>query len=514
MNDIRKWQCILFWGLLTALYSHWTWTPQLNDFGGDSAVYLLTAQHWTYPGSTNPAAAQFASATSFPPLYPFLLSLFSAGGALLLAHQITVLCAVGALFLLWRYLRASDFPLIDSLVAVALIAITPGVYSQALYIQSEFLFLLFVCLCLYAVTRLEREKSFVFVVAASLAAACACLTRSIGVALVVALVVYAVLRRPKRECAVVLILAVVPVWLWTHLGQPSGGGYPAAWKERLGLIEQTGVVEIVVAQIAALVDGYQQNLVGQDSTNTAVVALFSIICIAAWGLRLWQRKIDALFLGAYFAILLVWPFPAERVRFLLPAVPILIAQSLLALHGLKFNLLNRSSLNPLLAVRILLLIVAIMILPTLVLTTQRHFDSMPPELEGFRQSPEWYGTGSRDERLTAIFVLQRLQAGFEELRTRVPPDDCIYSIKPALVGLFAQRISHRSPLPNSSLGLRLDRTAVECRYVHISPLVSPTFPEPYYPMGSWADGMDTIHVTRLIESNANSGVATMLTRIR
>ena len=160
------------------------------------------------------------------------------------------------------------------------------------------------------------------------------------------------------------------------------------------------------------------------------------------------------------------------------------------------------------------MVLAIAILPNLALTTERHFEQMPEELEGFRQTPEWYGAGSRDGRLTDIFLLQRLQAGFEELRPFVPLQDCVYSIKPSLVGLFAHRNSRRPPLPQSTLGLHLDPAAVECRYVHISPLKSPTFAEPYYPMGKWAEGMDIIHVTRLIESQPKSGVATILAKIR
>ena len=180
MNDLRKWPCVIFWLLLIALYSYWTWTSQLNDFGGDSAVYLLTAQHWSFFGETNPAASQFAAATSFPPLYPLLLAVFAAGNAWLLAHQVTALCGVGSLFVLWRCLRVAEVPLVDSLVAIALLALVPGFYLQALYIHSEFLFLLFNSICLYAVSRLERETRVSFIVIASLSAAAAYLTRSIG----------------------------------------------------------------------------------------------------------------------------------------------------------------------------------------------------------------------------------------------------------------------------------------------------------------------------------------------
>lgn len=511
MYDIKKWPCILFWGAMFALYSFWTWTHQLNDFGGDSAVYLLTAQHWSFFGQTNVAAAQFASATSFPPLYPILLTVFSAGDAWLRAHLVTAFCGVAALFVLWRCLRIVEIPLVDSLVSVALIALVPGFYSQALYIHSEFLFLLFISICLYAVSRLEREGKVSFIVLASLSATAAYLTRNVGLSMVAALVVYVLLCRPKREWLIVLVLAVVPMLAWMQFGQPPGGGYLASWNERLGIVGSPSVTTILAEQFAALVDGYQQNFAGAGSTNIVAVALFSFGCIVAWIFRLWQRKLDALFLGAYFAILLVWPFPAERVRFILPVVPIIVVQLLLSIYAWKLPQVRRGSV---IALRFAIAVLAIMILPSFVLTVQRHAEPMPPELEAYRQSPEWYGTGSRDERLAAISQYRRLQVGFEEVAANVPSQDCVYSIKPSLVSLFARRNSYRSPLPNSSLGKVLDPTAVQCRYVHMLPFASPTFSEPLYPLASWVGGMDIIHVTRLVESDGNSGVVGLLGKIK
>ena len=511
MNDLRKWPCIIFWLLLIALYSYWTWTSQLNDFGGDSAVYLLTAQHWSFFGETNPAASQFAAATSFPPLYPLLLAVFAAGNAWLIAHQVTAFCGVGSLFVLWRCLRVAEVPLVDSLAAIALLALVPGFYLQALYIHSEFLFLLFTSICLYAVSRLEREARVSFIVLASLSATAAYLTRSVGLSMVAALVVYVLVRRSKREWVVVLLLTVAPVLAWMLFGQPTGGGYLASWTERLGIIGAPGVMTILTTQVAAIVDGYRQNFAGQGSTNIAAVVLFSFGCFVAWVSRLWQGKLDALFLGAYFAILLAWPFPAERVRFILPVVPILVLQLVLALNAWK---VPRDSRGTLIAARVAIVVLAIMIMPNLVLTVRRHLEPMPQDMEAYRQSPEWYIAGNRDERLASILQYQRLQVGFEELKSNVPPQDCVYSIKPPLVALFAQRNSYRSPLPNSSLGKILDPNAAQCRYVHMVPFVSPTYSEPLYPLSRWSPGIDVIHVTRLMAVDENSGVVGLVGKIR
>lgn len=511
MDDIKKWPSSLFWISLCTVYSYWTWTSQLNDFGGDSAVYLLTAQHWSPFTNQNPAASQFATASTYPPLYPLLLALFSAGDAWLVAHQVTAFCGVATLFVLWRCLRVSGLPMADSLIAVAVLATIPGFYLQALYIHSEFLFMFFVSICIYAVCLLEREAKPMYIVIASLAAAGAYLTRSVGLSIVAALVVYVVLNRPKKEWPVVLVLAVGPVGAWMLFGQSANGGYLTQWSARFWLAGSPEIATILMSQVASLVDGYTQNFAGPGFENRVGVLLFSVGCLVAWLFRLWQRKLDALFLGAYFAILLVWPFPAERVRFLLPAIPVLIVQMLLALHELKFSYAAHHSS---VVVRVPLAVLAITSLPSLGLAVHRQLEPLPQEMESYRQSPEWHGEGGREARLAAIFQYQRWQAGYEQLKLHVPIADCVYSIKPSLVGLFAERSSYHSPLPNTSLGKILEPKAAKCRYVHMVAFVSPTYSEPYYPLSSWLDGIDLMHVTRFIVADENSTVVGLLAKIK
>ena len=511
MNDIKKWPCIVFWMLLFALYSYWTWTPQLNDLGGDSAVYLLTAQHWSFFGDVNPAAARFASASIYPPLYSGLLALFASGQAWLVAHQITAFCGIASLFVLWRWLRIEGFPFFDSLIVIAVVALVPGIYLQALYIHSEFLFMFFVCICLYAIACFEREPNPRFVLVASVASAGACLTRTAGLSLLVALTVYLLLRRAKKEGLILLVSAVLPVLAWTQFGQPAGTGYLVSLTERLAAVGSPDMANILRSQFAALADGYQQNLAGEGSSNIAAVLIFSFGCLVAWIRRLTQGKLDALFLGAYFAVLLVWPFPAESVRFITPVVPIIVLQLVLALHNWAPT---RNRHGPMIGPRLAIVVLTIVILPTLLLTVKRHFEPMPSEMEGYRQSPLWYGAGSLDDRLTAIFQYRRLQTGYEELQVHVPLQECVYSIKPSLVALLAQRNSLRSPLPNSSLGKALDPRAVQCKYVHMIVLASPTYPERFYPLKRWQNGMDIRHVTHLIPSDETSNVVAVLGRVR
>ena len=241
------------------------------------------------------------------------------------------------------------------------------------------------------------------------------------------------------------------------------------------------------------------------------ILIFSFACVATLILRMWQRKLDALFLVGYFAILLVWPFPAERIRFVLPAIPFFVVQMLLALHEFKLGDGGRHSST---AMRVALVVLAITVMPSFVLAAQRQFEPMPQEMEGHRQSPEWHGVGSREARLVAVFQYRRLHASFEQLRLLVPITDCVYSIKPSLVGLFAQRVSYRFPLPNTTLGKNLDAKAAQCRYVHMVAFSSPTYSEPFYPLSRWHDHIDILNATHFIDGDESSTVLGLLGKLK
>ena len=60
--------------LLGAAVLWWGASTILADFGGDNAVYWLTANFWSPWGGHVAAAEQFAHGTIYPPLYPLVLA--------------------------------------------------------------------------------------------------------------------------------------------------------------------------------------------------------------------------------------------------------------------------------------------------------------------------------------------------------------------------------------------------------------------------------------------------------
>jgi hypothetical protein len=82
--------------VLAVAYLIWGWSSVLGDFGGDNAVYLLTAQYLSPYAPASDLAAQFARGSAFPPLFPLLLALTGGGESLLTAHIVTVSCLLVA----------------------------------------------------------------------------------------------------------------------------------------------------------------------------------------------------------------------------------------------------------------------------------------------------------------------------------------------------------------------------------------------------------------------------------
>ncbi|MBI2802874.1 MAG: hypothetical protein HYX63_21810 [Gammaproteobacteria bacterium] len=83
--SLPRWPEIVVWSLLTGLAFAWSASDYLPDFGGDAAVYWLTANHWSPYGAPSPMAAEIAATSKYPLLYPALLAMF--GGALACASR-------------------------------------------------------------------------------------------------------------------------------------------------------------------------------------------------------------------------------------------------------------------------------------------------------------------------------------------------------------------------------------------------------------------------------------------
>jgi len=180
--------------------------------------------------------------------------------------------------------------------------------------------------------------------------------------------------------------------------------------------------------------------------------------------------------GSLLALLLIWPFPAEAERLLYVITPVLLAQGLMLLRELGTGL--RQHPLPALA---FLATAALLLLPALLLNVQRYRLPVPAGLTLLRHTAEWYG----DDRLDAVPAALVTAINLDELRRigpRLAPGECIFSIKPSIVTLYTGRPSYVPP-PIGSDDTAFEQGLLRCRYAYAMALVSPTYPQPFYPLG-------------------------------
>ncbi|MEE9208098.1 MAG: hypothetical protein V3U67_06930 [Gemmatimonadota bacterium] len=191
--------------------------------------------------------------------------------------------------------------------------------------------------------RLGQRPEAMALVVGGLAAA-TFLTRSIGLAVVAAVVIAALIRSGTRSAIVVMVAAALPSTAWLWWSQLRAGAVPEgilgqygsylAW---LGSDSAGGTWEAIVrigrAHWPPLVETLQFVWVPRspDLGVYVVLALAAVAFVA--GLRsVWRRSPAlALFVPLYFAIVFAWPYEPYRFYYaILPFIHLIVATGVLA----------------------------------------------------------------------------------------------------------------------------------------------------------------------------------------
>ena len=481
----------LIFFVLAALYFIWTASNDLADFGGDNAYYLLIARYFS-PYSPPSQVAEFFFKNSFyPPVFPLFLALAGGGENILIAHLVTTSCLIGAFLVLYWWLSSMEMAPGHATVITLLFALLPGTYMQALSVHSENLYLLLSLGALLAASSSEDSKRVCWLYCSAICVALASLTRSAGLSLVVAFLVYLAIKRPKAGWWLA-VLATAPSVLWKLLSAQQEVSYFAAFAEKfagLGFIE--AFKRYAAGQLEALWYGWYSNFT-DSHVGMIVMTIIAIICLVGMILRLLQVRLDGLYAGAYLTIVILWPFPAEVQRLLFVIVPVLLVQGLLLLNRVPHVTLNQRRIHP---SYLVLLAAALVTIPQLLLTTKRFLQPLPDELANFRHNASWYALDPADARANVIFD-KLLIEHIKSLPHLVPENDCIYSIKPSLIGYYAGRISMIPPRPNfnaASFNVYLKQTG--CRYFYLMGFLSPSYPIAYYPLARLGDALAVVSVS-------------------
>ncbi len=514
LNSRRKstWLALALLLGVAAAYAFVCWTDRLNDVAGDSAIYMLTAQHFSPFIATSEAARFFADTSPYPPLYPFLLAWLGGAGHLLVAHQLTALMGVGAVvaFLLW--MRAEQLEHGTALAATAVVAIMPGLLLHIHYLLSEALFMLFGTLALWQIARVEhpaqRQKpasgEYSICYAALCLSACV-LTRSFAVAWIGAFMLYLLLHRPRRAW-LAAALSWLPWLAWQPFAVRQRSSYFDVMHDRLTRVGDIDWVLYVSEQLLALKDGLAVDLIGAGS-NTTGAAILGILCLAAALVRLLQQKFDGIAVFASIALLVIWPFPSERVRFMLPLAFVMLGQVVIVAAQLRNPLylaLSRrrsgaasanAASNKFLRYlpMVVLALFGLTFLPNVTHMALRLVEPMPASLSDMRRSSAWYENQPLERRLRAVSFRRQVEEALRQLPQYVPPGGCVFAGKPSLIGFYGARkgLVMNAPL-NGDTSLKAFFPG-DCQYAYLWPYTMMVFPEPFYPLQMIADKVTPVY---------------------
>jgi hypothetical protein len=323
--------------------------PPRFDGAGYAVLARALASGQGYHEVDHPDAPRHAH---FPPGYPAALATLwrlIGGPSSVAAHGLSLGCTLMAILVAWRWIGTMYSARVAGLLGLAL-AVNWTWARTAGAIQSEPLFLLLEALALLATGWASRRGGVAAgVMLGAILSACV-LTRHVGAALAVAVMIDLLLRR-RRPTAVaagltcLLLLLPWVVWLAT-----------VRENTQAGLLARDDMASRIVSQAVFYLQRLPDQLTGpvvEVGTvflrRGAIPALVNLWAAMATGvlalgwartLRTPRRRLAGLTAIVTLALLLVWPF-TEAGRFLIPLVPCLLVGAVEGLAALAARLRAR-----------------------------------------------------------------------------------------------------------------------------------------------------------------------------
>ena len=491
---------------LTIVYLLWSWSPVLGGLGGDNANYLLMARYYSPYSATSGVAEYFAIQSIYPPLFPLLLGIAGGGESLLTAHLITTLFLLGSFAVFYWWLLNEHIAPIVAFFVLLSFASLPGIYLQTLSIHSENLYILFslwVLACASSIQPSDRKSRYRMIIAV-VALACAYLTRGAGLSLSVAWLFWLWINRNHNRYLYSL-LAVIPILLWSRFG---GTGSTDYWEQLVhGYQNPVYFFNQIGVQAGYLFAGWIANFgTSRASFLAGCVLLFLGLSAAVW--RTVSGKMDGFYVWVYIAMITLWPFPAEAQRLVLVLIPVLLWQIAWACSRLKVKLPNTG-----LMFTGVLTILLVSSLPEVALTFQRYHHSLPPTVPAdYKHTDGWYAP---DIRIASYWVqsMAAVETDLSQLNGSVPPEACIFAIKPSVVALLADRVSKAPPkIEQQNFDQAIQ--AGGCNYFYLLSFTSPTYPSPLYPYQRLQGRLEIIRTSGIERMDGQKQMLAALARIQ
>jgi len=486
-----------------------------SGFQADDALYLLMADMLSPTVTAElPVYHHVRAHSQLPPLFSLALGISGGGsdnpGA---ARTFVALAMTAAIILFYAWLRCYRAGRWASIALAALFAVMPITVIHVVDIWSEGLYLAFslASLMLLDVAR-RSDGSVVICLACGVAVGCAVATRSVGFALLPAMVVVCVLADHRRVWfmwpGLALLLGATAVIDMGH----QGVSYLDLLLTRYGispLAAITGQIE-TSARVAWQAFAYDLFQWRDLQSPVRVVILAISAALTALGLLTALRRLrpDAVYFCSYGVIVGLWPYPELFDRFVFPLVPLILFYLFRggALVGGRFS--RESEI----AGTITLVLMAALVLPATAATAKQALHPFPdPDLPGFRTTRYWLDPTRPQREEQPFAYMHGLHESLAMLAQHVPPQACVHTVLTNLVLLKAKRIAI---LPVAEARLRAGDPG-DCDYFYITPTAAHGRPSMYpYEWIKSHTRVVSVHRTVPAEAGGEGGVVGILLQRR
>ncbi|MBS1270312.1 MAG: hypothetical protein MAG794_01267 [Gammaproteobacteria bacterium] len=458
--------------LLIVLLPGYAWHTDTSGFLTDDGMYLMLADFFSPYREGNVLVEHFiASRSRFPPAFPVLIGLLGGGSrSMPVAHLVTAACFVlsSLAFFVWARttLHAAHLAAASLLSYVLL----PESLFFVLEIRSEFLYLALVFtafVLLHRASESEQRRREVLLAAAFVISLCI-LTRTIGVALFGAFVLYLYGNRINNKSLYISVVACLPI-AWLAIKEISG--YSGNYTEDLyRYLEPQGIARLLTNDIPRnallMLQAWPKQLAITPGSPWIVQTLsFALLALGVVGAieRTARKCVDAHYLIVYLLLVIVWPHPFHIPRLIYPLIPLMLVYGFI---GARIVLSVASKRLTSWAHIVIVFAILVLIYPKALSIIERYVAPLPGHIpEDFRHTRTWLNTADIDgaqrnveTKKTVIELLKRTQ-------NHMRMHECMYAVHPVSAILYADRLAIMVP-PDPSM-----ENLTSCEYLFVMNLV-------------------------------------------
>lgn len=468
---------------LAAVIPMYTWHENTSGFLTDDANYLMMADFFSpyHEGNVYVETLTMLRAR-FPPAFPILIALLGGGswnmGAAHLATGVTFLLA--ALFL-YAWVRTTLQRPKLALACLVLFALLPETLLYVLELRSEFLYLAFLLAAFTAVNAAEHSERHrhELLLAASVFVGLCILTRTIGVCLLAAFVVYLFINRvPRKFLYAGTAIALPACWYVIKAINDYSNTYA---EDLVQYASYDGLWRLAANDLPRnvwlMLNAWGTHLgAGGDAwwLQKGLAVLLLLLAMVGFALRIRRWRPDALYVILYIAVILVWPHPDHMTRFVYPLIPIgllYVFVGVSAIAGAAGNVASRTAWANTITTALILLLTA----PNAVSVATRFMSPVPDYIpDDFRHVRNWLTAKNTASVIRELEIKSNVVSLLSRAGGNLEEYECIYAVHRPLVMLYTQRPAVRLP-SNLDPG-----NLTRCKYLFVMNLRA--IKKPKYPL--------------------------------